>query len=119
MADLHALIHRMADELDDFNHPFPHPLAAEARRALKRLDELETAALAQHELEGPPQPIPVVERLPEPEDFDSRGLCWWFDEEDEKWCLDAPRICRSFMWSTHWLPASALPLPAEPEGLTT
>lgn len=34
MTELQALIHRMADELDNFNHPFPHPLAAEARAAL-------------------------------------------------------------------------------------
>ena len=34
MTDLHALIRRMADELDNFNHPFPHPLATEARAAL-------------------------------------------------------------------------------------
>jgi hypothetical protein len=40
--DFRALCTRMADELDDFNHPFPHPLAAEAR-----------AAMAQSEPEGP------------------------------------------------------------------
>jgi len=32
--DLRALIFRMANELDSFNHPFPHPLATEARAAL-------------------------------------------------------------------------------------
>lgn len=42
MTDFRALCARMADELNDFNHPFPHPLAAEAR-----------AALAQPEPEGP------------------------------------------------------------------
>ena len=115
MTHLHALIHRMADELDDFNHPFPHPLAAEAR-----------AALAQPEPEWPtPQPIPVSERLPGPGDCDAKGRCWIGRSEytfpmgdtgswghaDPEWCLEEP--CEAANSTAVWLPAHALPVPAD------
>lgn len=45
-----------------------------------------------------PQPVPVSERLPEPEDCDAEGRCWWFHDEDGALC-------------SHWLPAHALPVP--------
>lgn len=64
MTDLHALIRRMADELDAFNHPFPHPLATEARAVLAKseperptvmqiielADQIEAAELGQVDL---------------------------------------------------------------------
>ena len=57
-------------------------------------------------------PVPVTERLPGPEDCDAEGQCWWFHPEDESqwdvWCYS-----RGNGLGTHWLPANALPLPAE------
>lgn len=55
-------------------------------------------------------PIPVSERLPGPEDCDAEGRCWAWD-----WLA----VCwRDVSWEevrrwadTHWLPATALPLP--------
>ena len=64
---------------------------------------------------SPPQPVPVSERLPGPEDCDGDGLCWWLIEPYPRpvgpggklWSLS--RYCPG---STYWLPAHALPLPA-------
>jgi len=59
------------------------------------------------------EPVPVSERLPEPEDCDESGLtcngggwCWWFEQSSQMWVAD-------FYSShyTHWLPAHALPVP--------
>ena len=55
MTDFRALCARMADELDNFNHPFPHPLATEAR-----------AALSAESLTPPPRNQPMT---------DFRALC--------------------------------------------
>lgn len=63
-----------------------------------------------------PEPVPVSERLPGPEDCDGEGLCWWLIEPYPRpvgpggklWSLS--RYCPG---STYWLPAHALPLPAE------
>jgi len=56
------------------------------------------------------KPVPVAERLPEAEDCDGCGNCWWF--------RPATRDDFPFWWfgggdnvSTHWLPHHALPLP--------
>jgi hypothetical protein len=51
-------------------------------------------------------PIPVAERLPGPEDLN--GIleeCWWYDHAC--WYLDTYQANY-----THWLPANALPMPA-------
>ena len=53
-----------------------------------------------------PQPVPVSERLPGPEDCDAEGRCWWWDGE---WGLVEHRFLDYCV--THWLPAHALPLP--------
>jgi hypothetical protein len=58
-----------------------------------------------------PAPVPVSERLP------GNALCWWYepDEDDDgsgyggSWTL--LRICGAVSCYTHWLPATALPLP--------
>jgi hypothetical protein len=44
-----------------------------------------------------PTPIPVAERLPGAEDLDPNGRCWVYQNEKS---------------TTHWLPANALPVPA-------
>ena len=54
-----------------------------------------------------PQPVPVSERLPGPEDCDVEDNCWWFDPHaDGAWYVDTFQSCY-----THWLPANALPTP--------
>jgi hypothetical protein len=55
-------------------------------------------------------PIPVSERLPEADDCDAEGQCWWWHPEtDERvacWCYS-----RGNGTERHWLNATALPLP--------
>jgi hypothetical protein len=61
-----------------------------------------------------PAPVPVSERLPEPEDCDAEGRCWWgipqtsitqmhwIYRKKKRWDDGA---------TTHWLPHWALPVP--------
>ena len=61
-----------------------------------------------------PQPVPVSERLPGPEDCDAEGRCWMFDPCDRGWwcyreALPSDGDPEPF---THWLPHWALPVPA-------
>jgi hypothetical protein len=61
-----------------------------------------------------PQPVPVSERLPGPEDCDAEGRCWMFDPCDRGWwcyreALPSDGDPEPF---THWLPHWALPAPA-------
>lgn len=66
-----------------------------------------------------PEPVPVSERLPGPEDCDADGRCWW-------WYPEVPGKTYGY-WSheddavpdraldeqpSHWLPAHALPVPS-------
>ncbi|MFZ9848962.1 MAG: hypothetical protein ACO3EF_00170 [Vulcanococcus sp.] len=58
---------------------------------------------------GQAAPVPVSERLP------GDQLCWWFEADEDcgygsNWTL--LRIRGSATGYTHWLPATALPLPA-------
>jgi hypothetical protein len=69
------------------------------------------------------EPVPVSERLPEPEDCDAEGGCWWWhpdhkeDDFDDGWILldpkwaDGRRDSDDSLIYTHWLPANALPNP--------
>jgi len=57
------------------------------------------------------EPVPVAERLPEPEDCDAGGRCWWWDDDDDMWRLHEHRP-RLLCW-THWLPYHALPVPPQ------
>ena len=68
---------------------------------------LNPAALARFDS---PQPVPVAERLPTAADSDAEGRCWWFDANDGWLWLS---WSEAFHWGaiTHWLPASALPIP--------
>jgi hypothetical protein len=58
-----------------------------------------------------PQPVPVSERLPGPEDCDAEGRCWWYGEGGDMvgWTLDAEGL--SYYRAKYWLPAHALPVP--------
>jgi hypothetical protein len=57
-----------------------------------------------------PSPVPVAERLPEPEDCDGEGWCWMYEPDGVWWqvLIGAPHIMPSL---THWLPHNALPVP--------
>lgn len=61
-----------------------------------------------------PQPIPLSERKPGLEDCDEEGRCWLFDSQIiDAWVfrefdLEDQRRYGNY---THWLPATALPLP--------
>ena len=59
-----------------------------------------------------PQPVPVSERLPGPEDCDAEGRCWWYGEGGDMvgWTLDAEGP--SYYRAKYWLPAHALQAPA-------
>ena len=60
-----------------------------------------------------PQPVPVSERLPGPEDcIFPTGECWWFDPHaDGAWYVD------TFQGNyTHWLTPNALPTPEATNG---
>ena len=67
-----------------------------------------------------PQPVPVSERLPRPEDCDVEGRCWLWERDcgysgckwalvDRTWSLSQSDEDLSVY--THWLPANALPTP--------
>lgn len=61
-------------------------------------------------------PVPVSERLPEPEDCDAEGRCWLFSKVEKEWRLiDAgnPGVPHLKYCFGYWLPANALPLPSE------
>jgi hypothetical protein len=91
------------------------------------------AALLQHL--QPPQPVPVSERLPGPEDCDAEGRCWLLTVEDEypQWRLhsiegnqpggatmiwvpvdSSPGVMVDCFYTSHWLPFHALPTPTTP-----
>jgi hypothetical protein len=78
-----------------------------------------------------PAPVPVSERLPEPEDCDAKGRCWLLTVEDEypQWRLhsiegalpggtmiwvpvdSSPGVMVDCFYTSHWLPAHAIPIP--------
>ena len=67
---------------------------------------------------NPPQPVPVSERLPGPEDCAAEGRCWWGRDESDYWSADwtlatpeAVAEFREFSPQTVWIPAHALPVP--------
>ena len=62
-----------------------------------------------------PQPVPVSERLPGPNDCDAEGRCWWWDNVEGGWYLRKPSspvvLCPADLLQM-WLPFNALPLPS-------
>jgi hypothetical protein len=56
------------------------------------------------------KPVPGAERLPEPEDCDARGWCWYWHPGEECWEM-VPVVTGTLDEWTHWLPHHALPLP--------
>jgi hypothetical protein len=77
----------------------------------ERLHQSTRAADLEVERQAAPVPVPVNERLPEPEDCYAEGRCWWFcfecPGEHSYWILAKEVYCNP----TYWLPAHALPLP--------
>jgi hypothetical protein len=55
-----------------------------------------------------PAPVPVGERLPGPKDLDAEGTCWMWNRTAYTWGLFRLDLTAH----SHWLPATALPLPA-------
>ena len=117
----------------------PEPAAGPTRRQIMMLaDDLELGDLdggtrlvleAFRRWGHQPQPIPLSERLPGPEDCDAEGRCWVFDQGDAvtepAWNLtsaadlqdvrqmeaDGTLIGLCERWRLAWLPHHALPLP--------
>jgi hypothetical protein len=60
------------------------------------------------------EPVPVSERLPDPEDCDAEGRCWLYGKVEDDWRLlsafnsGVPHLKYCF---SHWLPHWALPVP--------
>ena len=78
------------------------------------------------------EPVPVAERLPRPEDCDTEGRCWLLTVEDDypQWRLhsiqgaqpggymiwvpvDSDGSMVDCFYTSHWLPAHALPVPQQ------
>ena len=117
--------------MTDQHHPITPPPETEGPTVMQIIalaDEIEKAELGQVDLvraalarwgnhpESPDsstQPIPVSERLPGPEDCNSKGECWWLHPGDDDcgafWTLFDGRYRVGY---THWLPAHALPQPS-------
>jgi hypothetical protein len=61
-----------------------------------------------------PAPVPVSERLPEPEDCDAEGRCWLCGKVEGDWRLLNPKnsgVPQLKYCFSHWLPAHAIPIP--------
>jgi hypothetical protein len=58
-----------------------------------------------------PRPIPAAEMLPEAEDCDAQGRCWWWDKTVQYWILRCADDAEALEFWSFWLPANALPLP--------
>ena len=98
-------VNELANEHLDWN---PEGIRAFARAVLARFGH------------QPPQPIPLSERLPGPEDCDAEELCWWHVPADPEvgifglaatWVLRKDEPDDAEWGVTHWLPHHALPLP--------
>ena len=81
-------------------------------------EALELARQALEQRKTAPAPVPVAERLPGVEDRDHEECCWWFYPETTDtlavWVLgpgNAEWLISNPPSPTHWLPATALPLP--------
>ena len=73
--------------------------------------EIARAVLARYSRQ-PPQPIPLSERLPGPEDCDAEGRCYLWDWLSCDWKAIDVLGQSPYGWgNTFWLPYHALPLP--------
>ena len=67
---------------------------------------------AEEMLHQPPQPIPLSERLPGPEDCDVEGRYWRWDNVEGSWFESVYHS--HFPERGYWLPHRALPRPEAP-----
>jgi hypothetical protein len=129
MTDFRALCAELADALHNAVRVIHHEDGTKhistaylaLNRARAALAEPQPAADDAVAATGKPglqvEPIPMSERLPEAEDCDAEGRCWWWHPPtyaaSTGWWSFEP-----WEWTedvTHWLPAHALPLPNEVE----
>ena len=140
MTDFRALCAGLVDDLEMADWPWklkesfrsdiqraraalaePEPKGPTVMQIIALADEIEKAELGQVDLvraalarwgNSVPQPIPVSERLPGPEDCDAEGRCWWHGEGEDMvgWTVDDLEGL-SYYRATHWLPAYALSRP--------
>jgi hypothetical protein len=103
-----------------------HEFGVEGYESVECLQGLINDAIARYGTTHP-RPVPVAERLPEPEDCLGRpfeetdaGYCWWWFPEREEWCFADAVIWRAGSYrnwtptsATHWLPHHALPVPQQ------
>ena len=118
--DLAAAARALAGDM-----PWPdNPKAAVAMRIILNRHAVDHARAvlarwgnSQAILDSSPQPVPVSEGLPRPDDCDDEGYCWWWrtDEVGEWWeflylrdARDHNRRCGSARY-THWLPYHTIP----------
>jgi hypothetical protein len=97
--DFRALCAELVDLLDCFSSTFNIPIETSVVARAR-------AALAEQPVG--PTPIPVAERWPEFSECDPQERVWAWNPFLDHWKLS--RINRSV--HTHWLPANALPMPA-------
>jgi len=67
--------------------------------------------------EARPQPVPVAQRLPGPEDCDAEGRVWVCERDRDmapQWNLLRSKCASTNYGTTHWLPHWAVPIPTEP-----
>lgn len=100
VAELVADLQECADSCILSSKPY---WAAPMRRAAELLER-----------QAAPVPVAVSERLPGPEDCTAQGWCWVFYRGFAAWTLEPPLgQDGKHTGYTHWLPAHALPLPAQ------
>jgi hypothetical protein len=115
MTDFRALCAELADSVELLLDTYQRLLSS-ARPLLITEDRLNRARAALAEQPRGFTPIPVAERLPEPEDCDSSGECWIWDWLAECWrmgpasWLEPGRSGDEYAYH-YWLPANALPVP--------
>lgn len=84
---------------------------------------LRAADLLERQAAQVPVAVAVSERLPQPEDCDAEGMCWWWyppvpEQNYGYWIYEdnaVPERSR-LEWPESWLPAHALPLPSREVG---
>ena len=107
----------VATAVDGTSKPWPADLCERAQlaglRAVLARWGSPNSTETRRSLGGAPQPIPVSERLPGPEDCDAAGRCWLCGKVEGDWRLINPEksgVPQLKYCFSHWLPAYALPL---------
>jgi hypothetical protein len=137
MTDFRALCAELADSLEDWlSSNSIGGISLDDGTDVELINRARTV-LAQREPQGPTgrpaiEPVPVAERLPGPEDCDAEGRCWLLTVDDDypQWRLHSIQGAQSggyMIWvpvdsdgamvdcfyTSHWLPAHALPVPQQ------